>query len=459
MPARQQPQKNANLSGYTTPTPKAGDPDDEPISPPVAEDAEPAPRPASGDDDAAGRAPEPPPPAPKDSLPENDKVRAQISARFRARRNEETREFDGDLSKPENLLGDMAAPPAPEEGAGEPAAAAGDPAAAEPGTEPQTPAKPDKITLVVNGKSLRRTEEEVARLADLTVEEVRENPQRAIRFAQRELATSQNLDQSRTAFRRDPPAQDDPGARPARPAPDAERHESGDDARGQPSGGVSDTSDIDDATKLIEDIQIGDPKELAPRLVEFIEKKSKKTSASVVEASQGDQLISRDRESTAAALKGFMDDHAELAGKKSVASAVAAALIDEYREDLIGAMVKEGTDPDEAEEIVLNAAPHEVATAHQRRRVHGDPNVRQIDKTVIERAYNRVVAEFGGTPKPSPTPQPRQEFQQQRQQRKESLPPQPRSASVRPGAAPQPAAQPLSRSDAVAQIRKMRGQK
>lgn len=468
MPTKNAAKTGSDLSAYRAPEDEARKPGegDEPITPPVGEAD--APRPAQTDAGDGIEADQQPAPKPVPRPGSNDDARNRISDRFAKKRAGETSEFDGDLTKPANLLGDLgkerpAEPPddPPVEGAegGDdtkapakpgPSDSKGDDAGAE------TPPKPDKMVLVVNGKTVRKSLDEVAALAEMTPEEVASDPARAKRYAQKELATTENLKESKNTRRETPSRGSDEPAQPGRRAPNQERQPAGedDDVSDQPSHVADDTSD-DEVTKLIEDIQLGDPKEVGPKLKQFLEKTAEKKSVETVEARQGDHAVTRDRESTATALRGFIDDHPEVVGKTTVSVAMSAALVDEYREDVIKAMIAEGQDADEAEEIVRSANPADVANAHQRRRIAGDPNVRQIDKGMMEKAYERVKSEFGAAPQ---TQQQQQGFAEQRQQRKASLTPQPRSASVPPATPPTPKA-PLTRSSVVADMRKMRGQK
>ena len=177
-------------------------------------------------------------------------------------------------------------------------------------------------------------------------------------------------------------------------------------------------------------------------------------------SSEGKQTeaLNADRRATATAGKKFLDAHPELSGNEEYfGPIVGAGLVDEYRDDLRQAMIANGEEADDVERMLRTAKPHEIATAHQFRRLNGDPNVRQIDHDMIEAAYQRAGKKLGiGSQQHQ-----RQEFQTARQGRKDDLRTQPKRSSV-PPATRQPAEavnETSIRKDAVREMQQMRGQK
>lgn len=437
--------------GDTAPTPPVND--DEGSPPPA--DVKVAGTEDKSDPPAKAEAPAPVKPANP-----FDAKRARISERFGAMRAKENGGGDTDLVNPDKIYGNVTAGPAvdpPDEGDPPP----GDKTEttpktpASPGSSDSKPAadKPEQMTLVVRGKTVTRTLAEVASLSELSLDEVKADPQRAIRYAQKQMAGDLYLEETRQA-RRDTPSRtgpDNAGTRPASPAPEQERPATGDDAPDQPQDRRR-TSD-EDLAKLIEDIQIGDPKEIAPKLKAILAEAGRESASEVVQQNEGDRLLNNDRTNNVTAIKEFIADHPEVEGKPIISSAMAEALYAEYREDLTKALVAEGMDQDEAADLVAKAEPDHVKNAHQRRRLGGDPNVRKIDKAMMESAYERVKSQFGVTGV-APTPKQPQDLSA-RQQRKENLPQQPRRASV-PPATPNAPPAPQSRRSIVAEMAQSR---
>jgi hypothetical protein len=111
------------------------------------------------------------------------------------------------------------------------------------------------------------------------------------------LAAEDNLERSRRAT----PArqQDDADARAARPDPNQDRREAGNDGRDQPP--VSRNTSDEDLEKLIEDIQIGNPKDVAPKLAEVLDK----IAESKVNKTKGDDLRRDELNSNISAVAEF----------------------------------------------------------------------------------------------------------------------------------------------------------
>lgn len=421
----------------------AAKPADEPALPPISEDE------GHAAPDDTGQGDQPPPKSDDEprrteaQKPPSDQMRDQIAARFDRTKTHEPGGADDDAGESDEPL-------APAEGAQ--------------GTEP--PAKgekpdgdqpaADKITLKVFGKDHQKSIDEVAVLADMTPDEVRQFPAQAAKIAQKQMAADHRLEETRRIQREASSrlTSGEQDGRPAPRAPDKERPEAGTDVSDQQRG-TTDTPVT--AKQLIDDIQIGSPEDAAAKLEEFVNRTVKSVTDQALSEKQRNDAVIADHNNTRSAMKEFVDAHPDLKGKRYVPQAIAAGMVDEYREDLREAMIFDGVPADEASDILDQVSPAEIINAHQKRRiVDRHPKVRQIDRSFIEAAYTRVSGELGAGSQQQQNNQ--QDLQAQRQQRKENLTPQPRRASV-PPAATQPAAKPQTRSAAVAELAVGRGQK
>lgn len=418
---------------------------DEPISPPVNDDdpsniqpeGDPPADPARGeedDDETKRRRQEP-------QKPPSDQARDQIAARFAQSKTHDAGEGeDGDEQ-----------PGADDDSGGQQQQDGGEQSQQQP---------TDRLTLKVFGKDVEKSIDEIAVLADMTPDEVRENPERAARFAQKELASTARLEESRRILRETTnsraPTDEQHGA--DRRAPNQGRSEAepgaGSDQQEQPSP----TKGKVDFKALVETLQIEDPEKAAEALeaaFSTIAESAKTAASASVSESDFKKKVDADRADSTAAVKQFKEANPDLAKNRYAGTMIASGLADEYREDLVKALVAEGDDQDEAERLVKSAPDHVVAEAHAKRRVAGDPNVRRIDTGMIEKAFGRVSKALGVKISKSSS---QQELASQRQERKANLTPQPRRASV-PPATNQPAPKVQSRSSAVAELAASRGQK
>jgi hypothetical protein len=316
------------------------------------------------------------------------------------------------------------------------------------------------MTLVVRGKTLIKTIEEVAALSEFSPDEVRADPARALKVAQKMMAADSYLDEARQRIARsDTPSQpgkDGAADRPARAAQHPERNDAGDDDRDQPGTTPRNTTGKVDFTKLVEAIQVEDPKEAGQKVKEIFETAADEAAEKKIAEREHRSIRQADTARAHTSMKEFVDEHPELNGNRYAASAIAAALVDEYRTDLVEALKAEGEDVAEAERIVSMASPDQVALAHKNRRLRGDAGVRQIDKQFFETAYSRVTESLGVKTRPTETAQPN--GLQGRKDLKRALPHQPQRASVPPAQPAAPAKAPR-RSDVVQEMRRARGQK
>jgi hypothetical protein len=436
-----------HLDGYRSPEDKGRKPGDEPEPRhvPVDDSNDPAPldapAPAEAKDDAPAL---PKPPA----RPPFDDARARIGERFAKKRAEATLDFDGDINTDRARLGAIADDPPP------------DAAASNPDDKAPPKAGPsdsdDRFTLKVNHKDITKSIEEIAVLADMTVEEVRQEPARAQKYARMELATRERLENARRLEREARERNmNSEGDQPRSPAPPQERRQAGNQDADQAQDNDGDDPSAVDFRGLVDDLQVGTPEEVGEKLKDAFEKVAEKVTTRKLSQDDLNRRIADDGNTIRSGLLGFAQEHPEVKDNQELGPLMKGALTLEYKTDLRRALVEtDGRDPDEVEEILRRATEEQIISAHQRRRVSGDPGVRKVDKMFFKAAYGRL-RNLGS---PDITEQ-RQDLAQQRQERKANLPPQPRRATVPPVTTGPAPTQVSSRKAAVAQLARARGQR
>jgi hypothetical protein len=413
----------ADFRGREPAPAKPGELPDQVADPPVSEDDasrgehQPQQR-GSERADARGAGEGDQPSAPERQMSPGDQQRARIAERFSKNRDTilagKPPEDDGGEENFERLAG----PDDADDGG------ADDGAARKPGEEP---AEPETITLAVNGKTITKTRAEVLALSGMTEDEYAAKPDLAKRFAQKELATSENLERSKQP--REIPSRADAAARAATD------DDTGDDDADRPTT-EGDTS-LADIEALVNDIQISDPKEVAPKLKSLFETVARQAATSTVEETEGQRRHRSELMDNANALKSFLDDHKEIGevdptAIRAVSAAVATGLDELYREDLRSILISEGESEASADAILSSVSVSEIRSAHLRRRASGHPKARRIDKGLIETVYGKVQKAFGV---PGSASQQRDPQRASRAERKAGLQPQPRSAAA-PAQAP-----------------------
>jgi hypothetical protein len=351
-----------------------------------------------------------------------DDVRSAIAARFT---RGEDRPFDGDMTNPENLYGDVAKQPAlepdPEESlVGEvieeqDAAADADPV-------PQ----PRMITRKVRGQDVTLSEDEwleramKVTAADSYLEESRKLLEEAEKIKAERAGRDRQHPDGQSSTQDDGPdvhASVDPSQRPE--------------------------NDLD---AVVEQIQYGDPKEAAKLLKDTITK----VAAKAATEDHVQRLFNNDLKKSQDALKSFRDANPDLDNDRIAAKVIEESMYDIYREELIKLGLDEGSLPK------TNA---ELANWHRYQRIHGfavsdTPKLLNEAKARLDKWRGRS----SEPPKPTaPTkPAARVEVNVDRSARRAAIPNQPTRASL-----PRPAATPpakTSGSDVVAEMRRARGQ-
>jgi hypothetical protein len=360
-----------------------------------------------------------------------------IAARHKAKRDQDQGpEFTGDFSDPAQSYGKHAKPEfdlRPEFVKEAEAAHDGQP------DKPAASDKPKRFKLRVDGEEFERDIADVADLADMTVEEVEANPERAQRYAQKELAASRRLDKAKDILRGAQESKD------SRRAPDQ-----GQDGADDPdqSREQLDPDQDESLPKIIEDIQLGaDPEEAAKRLETAITRSAAKVGRQV----SLQEKAKDDFAHTIATYKKIKADNAELFADPYAEAVMERILHDGYREDLRGLGVSDDDIPSD---------PRKLVDAHRLARITGQ-NVRSAEKLLGDVKDKYVQYRGGNAASASnPSPAPRDGAPRvvvDRTARRQAIPGQPAPANTPPRV---PSAQPQkkTRAEVIQGMKRARGQ-
>jgi hypothetical protein len=372
----------------------------------------------SGQDDSGERRQEPEAPAEKPvQMSPQDLKRQQMAERFK-RPGLEERPFDGDMTRAENLYGDVAAetlevdPDLPE-----PGVPAGD--------HQQEPAAPRMITRTVRGKQVTKSEDEWLELAmkvdaaDTYLEESRQLLQDAKAIRESRAAPDRQRPDGQTQTRDDEQDQDDHQPETRRP-------------------GI-------DLKAVVEEIQFGDPAVAAEKLAQAIDNVATKQ----VNEGHLKRLVDNDRARSKADLQAFTTKYADLAQDPLASNLIENLVYTIYREEI----KKQGV-----EEAQIPKNPQDLAEWHRLYRVHGHSVSKPAD--VLEAAKARFDKWRGTSEQPKPAPrkgEARVQVNVDRTERRMAIPVQPNRA-VAPRRDAPVVKQEDSRKSAVQEMRRARGQ-
>lgn len=334
------------------------------------------------------------------------------------------RPFDGDLTRNENVYGDVA-----DENLEV------DPDAPEPGVPPAQQEKvapapaPRMIQLKIRGKVVEMSEDEV------------------IARAQKVEAADSYLEESRKML------EESARIRAERTGQDPQHPEG--QTRTQDDGQDSDQPDQrrthgPDLKAVIEQIQFGDPDKAAEVLAEAIQK----TATTAANEGHVQRLLSSDVARSKLELQAFRDANQDL-DKDPIASGIVERMIyDVYRDEIKGLGMDESQIP---------ADPKTLADWHRFYRVNGH-NVSKTSDVLIK-AKDRYQSWRGDSPANNEQPKdpprkeaPRVAVNVDRTERRQAIPQQPtRAVAPRRNEAPTPTPE-QSRKSAVADMRRARGQ-
>lgn len=365
--------------------------------------------------EARQQEPEPERAKPIEMSPQDAKRQA-MADRFK-RPGVETRPFDGDLTKPENMYGDVASetlevdPDAPEPGV--------------PAGQQQEPAAPRMITRTVRGKAVTKSEDEWLALAmkvdaaDTYLEESRQLLEDAKQIRQSRTGQDAQHPERRTE------AQDD--------------EQDVDDRQTARRPGL-------DLKAVVEEIQFGDPEKAAEKLAQAI------NTVATTQVNEGHiaRLVSNDLARSKADLAAFSKANPDLAADQIASMVIENNVYEIYREEIKALGVDEAQIPKD---------PKSLADWHRLYRVHGHTVSKPAD--VLEKAKVKL-NEWRGTTSETPKPAPKKgearvQVNVDRTERRMAIPVQPNRA-VAPRRDAPVVKQEDSRKSAVQEMRRARGQ-
>jgi hypothetical protein len=339
-----------------------------------------------------------------------DAKRQAMADRFRRK---DDAPFDGDMTRAENLYGDVAAETLDV-----------DDGLPEPGVPQGQQPQPRMITRTVRGKQVTKSEDEWLALA------------MKVDAADSYLEESQQLLKDAKAIR-----QERAGQSPQHPEGQTEAQSDGrDQDRRQDARhpGI-------DLTSVVEKIQYGDPAEAAAELARAIDTVATKQ----VNEGHVARLVSNDLARAKMDLKQFVEAHPDIATDQIASMVIENNVYQVYRDEIRALGVAEAQIPRD---------PKTLADWHRLYRVHGHTVSKTTD--VLQKAKAKF-DEWRGTPaQPKPAPRKdsaRVEVNVNRTERRMAIPVQP-SRSVAPRQNAAPVAQESSRKSAVQEMRRNRGQ-
>lgn len=344
-----------------------------------------------------------------------DLKRQQMIDRFK--RPDADRPFDGDMTKPENLYGDVAKE-----------ALEADPELPEPGVpvQPKAPQaqQPQKRKLLVRGREVEMTDDEI------------------LAAAQKTVAADTYLDEARALLEEAKKVKAERAGRDP-------QHPEGQD-RTQDEVQDSDTRDRsqhpeNDLAAVVEMIQYGDPKEAAEKLAKAID------TAADKRANEGHvaRLVQNDLAKSQQDLKAFVEANPDLARDEIASNVIENSVYKIYRDEIKALGVDEAQIPQD---------PKQLADWHRLYRVHGHAVSRPAE--VLNKAKATLETWRGTSTKQPAAPAKgaaRVQVNVDRTERRAAIPQQP-SRSVAPRQDAAPVAQDSSRKSAVQEMRRARGQ-
>lgn len=346
-----------------------------------------------------------------------DAARAAIANKFK---RTDGAPFDGDMTKDENLYGEVAR-----------VALEPDPDLPEPGVTATAPARPvaqqpRMITKVVRGKEVTRSEDEWLDIA------------MKVEAGDSYLQEAQDLLKNTKKVIKDGAGRDSQRPEDA----DEQDHEPDSDADPAPR------RPGDKRQEAITAIQFGEGEDAARALDAYVVE----TATRVVEEGQFKRLADNDLVKSQNALQKFTAANESLAKNRHAVQLLENEVYGVYREELVGLGL--------ADEVVPRN-PSEIAEWARHYRIRGHA-VSDAD-SVLVKARDRILpnlnpAIFATTPAAKPKGDPVIQVDMNRSERRAGIPQQPPARTVAPRQNPtQPAAK-QSPSDVIAQMRRDRGQ-
>ena len=349
-----------------------------------------------------------------------DEARNAIVARFRHSEPEDERPFNGDMTNPENLYGDLGRPEQDEEPE-DVSSIVGEHAEQVPQPTKSTQAK---RKLTVRGQTVEMTDDEI------------------LAAAQKTLAADSYLDEARELLN------EAKGIKKARATSDNQHPGSQEDAQLlEPDDQTGDTQHPEPSFReVIQKIQYGDPEEAAAELERLVDTRATKR----VTEDHAKRLFDQDLSRSQNALKKFIADNPDLANDKYAAKAIEQGMYDLYKEDIVKLGMPEDKIPTDSATL---------ANWHRWYRVHGHEVRNTVD--LLNSSKQRLETWRGGQRQDNQQTRQRREAPRiqvnvDRDTRRAAIPNQP-TRTVTPRRETQPPVT-QTRSDVVANMRRARGQ-
>lgn len=359
-----------------------------------------------------------------------DAKRNAIIDRFK---RPDTSPFDGDLTKLENLVGEVGAeelepdPDAPEPGVRADQRQAADPAA----RQAEQPSGKTR-TLLVRGQLVEMSEEDI------------------LKAAQKTLAGDSYLDDARRILEE---AKDIKAERAGRGSQHPEDEtQTRDDGQEPDRRGTERRTQGPDLKGLVEKIQFGDPEEAARALGEVITQQATETASKVADEGHVNRLIKNDLAKSQLELKAFRAANPDLDADPRASRMITQEIYDLYREEIKALGMDESQIPKDEKTL---------ADWHRFYRVNGH----EVSKTsdILNKAKDRYLGWRGENPTNKQPAKPNKDAPRiavnvDRTERRQAIPQQPTRA-VAPRRDVAPAQSPEeSRKSAVQEMRRQRGQ-
>lgn len=359
-----------------------------------------------------------------------------IASRIRGRRTREAIEATGDFTDPAQTYGNL-----PIEGQEPEVEQAGEDEPEQP-EQPEQPAaapvEPRKFRIKVRGQDRELTEDElIARAQKVeSADDYLAESRRILDEAKARRRVGQNV------------------------APSEDGIDNGDNgeagAREGNTGG--DTDDIEELAGVIEEIQLGDPREAATKIAKVIDDRVRNGARTV---SFEDQ-VSADFSRSMSEYEAFVKANPELVKDEATIGAVRSLLFDEYRKDLRALGLSDDEIPKNPEHLAGVHRVHRVRTGRLRDTTsllkatkesfqswrEGKPAASPARPSVTQQPASR-------TPSPNVGSDGRVRVTVDRTANRQAMPPQTPRGSSAPQAPAQPS-QPMTRSQAIQQMREQR---
>lgn len=360
-----------------------------------------------------------------------------IASRMRGRRTREAIEATGDFTDPAQTYGNLPIEGQEPEADGEQAGGA-EQEPPEPTEQPAAAPEPRKFRIKVRGQDRVLTEDELIARAQ------------KVESADDYLAESRRILDEAKARRR--------SGQNVAPSEDDIDNIDGGEAETRGGNTVGDPDGIDELAGVIEEIQLGDPREAATKIAKVIDDRVRNGARTV---SFEDQ-VGADFSRSMSEYEVFVKANPELVKDEATIGAVRSLLFEEYRKDLRNLGLSDDEIPKNPEHLAGVHRVHRVRTGRLRDTTALLNATKESFQSWREGKPAASPARPSGTQQPaSRTPSPnvgsdgRVRVTVDRTANRQAMPPQTPRGSSAPQAPAQPS-QPMTRSQAIQQMREQR---